>query len=224
MPGAVTSELVACACCGEQTRQFRAPQPEPSGPPDFDTRPGEPERSRQYGWVSRCEFCGYCADDLSAQRPAVCDAVQSEEYQALLADDFFPALARTFLCYALLLSRMHRWADSGWSCLHAAWACDDAGNDRAATQCRTWAIERWRRAKELGESFGDDIGSEFALVADVYRRVGMFEEATVACTEGLDVEDLPPMLEQILRRQLVLTQTRATAAYSLATLLEPPKH
>ena len=66
--------------------------------------------------------------------------------------------------------------------------------------------------------FGDDLPSEFALVADVYRRMGRLEHATVACTEGLDVEDVPPAIEALLRHQMVLIQQGDLSSHSLAEL------
>jgi hypothetical protein len=191
---------------------------EQTGPPDFDTRPSEPERSLIRHWVRECPHCGYCADDLTSIHEGVEAIVRSPEYREQLENFDVPEIARRFLSYASILARLHHWADSGWTCLHAAWACDDERAESCAINCRALAIDRWKRGKELGQNFADDLTSEFAIVTDLYRRMGEFEEATIACAEGLDLEDIPPVVEQMLRRQMVLIQRRDTACHSMAEL------
>lgn len=217
----VFHESVHCAVCGEEVTQFLTPhRGEPSGaaPPDFDTRPAPPEREEISVWVSECPRCGFCAGDISQAPPGVREIVGSAEYREQLDNVVLPAPARRFLCYALILEKLHQWADAGWSCLHAAWACDDDRSAEAAAACRALAIERWKRGKEVGQPFAADLASEFALVTDLYRRIGAFEEATVACAEGLDLEDVPPAIEAMLRRQMVLIRRQDAAAHSMAEL------
>lgn len=223
MPGSLTStptlEVVTCAVCSNQAEQYTSAENEPQGPPDFDTRPAEPERSFLRAQVSCCPTCGYCADDLSKSHDGVPELVAEDRYQAVLRTETYPPEARAFLCFALILERLHQWADAGWSSLHAAWICDDEGAEEAARLCRTAALQRWKRAKELGSSFADDLGSEFALAADLYRRSGDFTDALVTCAEGLDVEDLSELLERLLRRQYVLIQQHDTEPHSMSELL-----
>lgn len=208
-----------CAVCGSTVAvESLGRLPDSVEPPDFDTRPGEPLRSTLPWWVQMCAHCGYVADDISRASEDARTIVESEAYRSCLADGSLPETARRFLCYALLLEKLHQAADAGWSALHAAWACDDAGDSEAASRCRARAIELWQRGKQLGQLFCDDMASEFALVTDVYRRLGEFEHATVACAEGLDLEDLPPAIEAILRRQSVLIQQRDRNAHSMREL------
>lgn len=221
----VFPEIANCALCGEEVTQFvTMPDSEPStaAPPDFDTRPAPPERDEIGYWVNECPRCGYCAQDVSQAARAAQEIVGSAEYRERLDNVILPAPARRFLCYTLILEKLHQWADAGWSCLHAAWACDDSGAREAAAACRAMAIERWKRGKEVGQSFAGDLASEFALVTDLYRRIGEFEEAAVSCGEGLDLEDVTPAIEAMLRRQAVLIQQRDTAAHSMAELQGRP--
>jgi hypothetical protein len=145
--------------------------------------------------------------------------VASDEYRGYLEDESTPLKAREFLCFACILDRLHQHADAGWAALQAAWVCDDAGDDDAAARCRNRAIELWQRGKLAGQLFSDDMATEFALVTDVYRRLGDFERATVACAEGLDLEDIPPAVETMLRKQLTLIQARDRAAHSMRELI-----
>jgi hypothetical protein len=210
---------VVCAIC--ETESVQAAGASPTDPPaaaDFDTRPAEPLRSTIGGWIQACPNCGYCADDISRTFEGIAEIVGSSAYRSYLEDTSMPVLARSFLCYSCLLERLHQHADAGWSALHAAWACDDAGHENAAIRCRSRAIALWRTAKAAGQQFADNLASEFALATDVYRRMKEFEHATVTCAEGLDLEDIQPTLEQVLRRQMILIQRRDSSAHSMAEL------
>jgi hypothetical protein len=210
---------VTCAVCGFVTPVDSSALPDSAEPPDFDTRPGEPLRSTLPRWVQQCPACGYAAEDIGHAAGGVEQILRSSEFEDVRTNGTMPASARPFLCYAYLLDRLRQPGDAGWSCLHAAWACDDAGAADSAILCRTHAIELWRKGKEHGQAFGDDLASEFALATDVCRRAGQFEHATVACAEGLEVEDIPFVIEQILRRQMVLIQSRDTDCHNTRELL-----
>jgi hypothetical protein len=214
------AEEVICAVCGGSARQFARASSDHSSPPDFDTRPGETGAGTPDMWVAQCPHCGYCAEDISTAPPGTADLVRSPEYLEHLEDRSFPPVVRRFLCYAFLVEKSHYWADAGWIWIHAAWACDDAGDVEAAQRCRGLALDRWKRGKELGQSFADDLASEFAIIVDLYRRLGRFEDATVTCTEALDLEDVPVPIEQMLRRQMILIQQRDTGRHSMAELYQ----
>jgi hypothetical protein len=211
--------MAQCAVCGHNSDCGEKLLPEAAEPPDFDTRPGEPLRSTLPDWIQRCPNCGYCAPDLSFAQDRVSSIVNSESYQQVLSDPIYPLKAREFLCFASILDRIHQYADAGWSALHAAWVCDDAAAAGPAAACRTQTLELWRRGKPAGQMFSDDMASEFALITDLYRRTGQFEHATIACSEGLDLEDVPPPLESVLRRQMVLIAGRDTESHSMKELL-----
>lgn len=208
-----------CAICGTAVE---VPVPDaslqPAAPSDFDTRPGDPLRSSIAAWIQACPNCGYCAEDISRATEGAAEIVDSEGYRAYRDDAFLPPGARHFLCFSYLLERLHQHADAGWSALHAAWVCDDDSKAEAAARCRARALALWQKGKAAGQQFGDDLATEFALVTDVYRRLGAFEDAVVACSEGLDMEDIPPVLEQLLRRQMVLIQKRDSSAHSMSEL------
>jgi hypothetical protein len=208
-------QRVTCAVCQTESRQYVPDPSDDSSPPDFDTRPSDAAIET---WIALCPGCGYTAEDLSVAHAGTKEVVESEEYRERLLDNRFPELARRFLAYALLIEKAHYWSDAGWIWLHAAWVCDDAGDFIAATICRNSAIDRWKRGKELGQAFGDDLASEFAIVTDLYRRTGAFENATVTCAEALDLEDFPPPLERMLRKQIVLIKRRDTSRHSMVEL------
>lgn len=207
---------IRCSVCGTESEHAEPVELEPETS-DFDTRP-QGSSEAILTWVQRCPNCGHCADDLSHAHDGAGGVIRSDEYRALLRSEAYPEKAREFLCYGLLLDSAGRTADAGWAALHAAWVCDDARYEAAARQCRQRAIELWRSGKVAGENFGDGPSFEFALVTDVYRRSGEFENAVVACSEGLEAPDRSPMSERILRAQRAFIDRKDTACHSLLEL------
>ena len=186
--------------------------------PDFDTRPGEPLRSTIALWVSRCNHCQFCSADLSHIHQGGDSVVKSSGYRALLENSELNAKAREFLCYSSVLEHAGQYADAGWSALHAAWTCDDAADHEGAAYCRRKALSLWREGKSALQNFGDDVASEFALAADVYRRAGEFENAVLTVSAGLDMEELDPAMSLMLRRQKALIEARDRGAHKLSEL------
>ena len=143
------------------------------------------------------------------------DFVATPDYQRQLFDRSAPEIARPFLCHALILAYVKQYADAGWTALHAAWVCDDAQDDASAQSARLKAIDYWKHGKRHAQPFGD-LPEEFALATDVLRRAGKFEEAIVTCTEGIGLEDLHPVIENILLFEKTIIQRRDSGRYGLA--------
>ena len=183
----------------------------------MDTRPGEPLRSTIKYWMQICPECGYAAADIGSIHEEASDLIATTEYQRQRFDSETPEGARPFLCHALILSHVKQYADAGWTALHAAWVCDDAEDDAAARRARELAIGYWKHGKKHGQPFGD-LPEEFAMATDVLRRARKFEEALVTCTEGIDLEDLDPVIEHVLLFEKTLIQRRDAGRYGLAAV------
>ncbi len=209
--------------CGATSEQWMMGSSSVFEPPDFDTRPGRLIRDTLDYWVMRCPECGYCAPDIAEAVPEAAQIVRSDAYQNILRSEEYPEKAREFLCYSALLAGLGLLPDAGWSALHASWVCDDEGQDEAARRARQQALRHWELGKRQGEAFSENLWGEFAIITDVYRRCGLFEEARMACEEGLREDELPETVERMLRRQLVLIQQRDTARHSMKELPEPPE-
>ncbi len=207
---------VRCIACGEVSRQ-RVVAPAPlDGAPDLDMRPGGRARADIASWLQQCPSCGYAAPRLDAGHGHdVEPIVRSAGYAAVRASPALPPAARPFACHALILEELGHLADAGLASLHAAWACDDAGEADAARACRARALDMWEHGKHQGLAFADDHAQEFCLVADVLRRAGRMDEALVAVREGSLLPGLPPILAAILAFQLDLIQRGDQAAHSL---------
>lgn len=208
--------------CGHDTFQKPAlPDPIPA-PPDFDTRPRSLTREMLESWLQLCRHCGYVAPSVAQLADGVAELVRNEEYQALRRRQGLPAPVKRFLCYAYLLEQMGQIADAGWTSLHAAWLCDDMRAPDAGRECRSYAIGLWKRAKSQGQSFLGTLPEEFAIVADVYRRMGDFEASRETCLEALMLNGLPSTVEDILRAQMTLNQQKDARRHGVDRLNAPP--
>ena len=177
-----------CALCGQISLQTVVADTERLGMPDLDTRPPESLRSTLPFWVKRCRHCGYCARDIDREYPLADQMTRRADYQALLRKRTYPESARSFLAWAMIQEANAEYLGAGWSALHAAWFCDDAGKAAAAVHCRQQALLHFERARRGGKTLPgfEDPGAEEILLADLYRRIGQFEHAVAVCRQGLD--------------------------------------
>jgi hypothetical protein len=206
---------ILCAVCGASSEQTVAAGAEvvPREPPDFDTRPGEPLRSTLQHWLQQCPQCGYAAPELAYAPEGVAALVKSEQYLNCEGP---------FLRHAFLLDQLGHHADAGWMALQGAWFFDDEGDDGLALGCRAVTLQFWKKGKAAGQNFAETIPEEFALVTDILRRSGMFEEALGTCLDALDDEELPPVIEDMLRMQKAFIEKKDYGRHSLAELPERP--
>jgi len=180
----------SCSVCGATSEQHELTSSSAFGWSDLDLRPPEPERSSLFLWVQQCPACGYCAADIEHGDEGLRWIIDSDEYRTQLGDTSSPALANTFLCQAILLEETGNEQAAAWSAINAAWACDDEGATEAAVRARLRAVELFRlelaEGGEFGESdeLGDIFASEHALLAELLRRAGRFDEAIEECREG----------------------------------------
>lgn len=195
-----------CSVCGADSHQLAAPTVSPQFAPDLDTRPGEPLRSTLPAWVQLCPNCGYAAPDLSYAAELVPNWVRTSDYQSL---------PDAFERHAWLLEQLGHLADAGWINLQAAWNHDDCEQPDAARRCRRKAIRLFQASKAAGHDFLDTPAEELALAVDILRRIGEFEAAAETIRVALQEEELPEMIDAVLRFQTGLVQRRDTARHTL---------
>jgi len=165
-----------CHVCGKENVFNRAIRTEEAGWPDLDTRPSPSHTATLSFWVQYCSRCGYCAEDVSVPIANAESTVRTPEYQAQLKNETRPPLANRFLCAALVQERAGQLAHAAWSTIHAAWACDDVGNQTGARNLRRRAVELIRQMEARGETPRDPAFDDLVLI-DLLRRSGQFEEA-----------------------------------------------
>lgn len=137
-------------------------------------------------WVQRCPSCQACWADLSQLPEAVRSVLGSASYASIVSNPKHPELANSFLAEAALAAEAGALSISARSTLRAAWVLDDAGDQRAARECRQLAAARLSAAiaAEVGDwpqARANRLSTRLALV-DVLRRLERFDEAMNVAT------------------------------------------
>ena len=127
----------------------------------------------------------------------------------------FPNIANTFLCWSIIQEDLGLLAQAAWASLHAAWVCDDEGEDVPARICRKRAADLLRRAWEKGERLAGLEGTDEAVLADLLRRAGRFREARTVVAETLEKNPLP-IIADIMRLQARLIAASDRGAHTVA--------
>lgn len=202
-----------CAVCGTVSHHTHLLSTTYLGASDIDGRPPQMKRSTMAWWVHRCPECGYCASDITRAPATAGETVRSEAYQEQLNDPRMPDLARSFLCAALIAEADRGLASGGVvkCCLCAAWACDDAKSADAAIECRLRAAAALEALHKLGGRYVRGGVEDFALLADLYRRAGRFDDAGVAASVGLRKagSTVPRRLMELQLRLIAAADTTA---------------
>ena len=103
--------------------------------------------------------------------------VMRMEYKRQLKDPTHPELANSFLCKAMIDHESKDYVAATWAFIHASWACDDFAHVSQATVCREKAVDMIAIAEEHGQQVSPQEGARTAILADILRRVGQFEQA-----------------------------------------------
>jgi len=196
-------EKETCFVCGKTHKYTEIGSTNQFGSPDLDTRPPEMARSTIDCWIRCCPYCGYCAPALSKDSPQAKSIVKSEEYRQQLDNKAYPKLAKHFLCWAMIQEATGDYSTAGWAAVHAAWACDDQNAQEASRLCRLKAIQLFQEAN--GASNLSQTGAQEALMADLLRRSGQFDQVENVCQEGLK-QNPEKIIQQILTFQMTLAR------------------
>lgn len=205
-----------CAICGKESKHTEIGSTNAFGSPDLDTRPPEMKRSTINMWIQTCPFCGYCSPDISELIKKASEIIHSDSYQQQLNNPEFPKLANAFLCFSLINESVGNYAGAGWSCIHAAWTCDDARSDAGAQKCRKRAVTLLQKAKENGQRFAKQDGAEEAIMVDLLRRSGQFELAMSMCKKFTKDRKLNKLIKNILQFQKSLISKSDITCHTIA--------
>ncbi|WP_210394580.1 hypothetical protein [Motiliproteus sediminis] len=203
-----------CALCRKPSVTQPAAASSPLPVADLDTR-GSP-RFSQYR-LSYCDSCGYCAYRLDRGGRLESQWVASKPYRGQLHDPSFPGLANRYLCMDMIAQAQQQWSSSFWSCVQAAWVCDDQGEAVRARDCRLWALNRMGQAQAAGEAITSQPGSDVLLRLDLLRRSQRFSQA-IRLLERYGHTVSEPMLERILAYQSQLIRQRNDRRHNLADM------
>lgn len=188
-------------------------------------------RSTMEYWVQACPHCGYVAPDIAQATPDVLEVVRSEAYGRQRRDGEAPELAHRFLCWSFIQEATGDPIGAGWSSVHAAWACDDAGDGPAAARCRGRALGLFQIARQSGKAISEQQYAEYPLLADLWRRTGEFDRALQICEEGFAAmresrrrrkkaaRDEAELIERVLRFEHALIEQRDAGVHTVGEAL-----
>jgi len=210
----VVETSVACAVCGRESRQRQVKGGGQAGPPDLDLRPHDAARSTMAYWLQACPGCGYVAPRLDSASEAEKRVVWSGPYRALLAETTYPALARRFLCRAMILEETGELHAAAEATLQAAWVADDVRRPDLAREWRLTAVALFRQGPP------PDLEQQVRIV-DILRRAGDFGGAA-AQANALERGALPEPVDRVVAFERRLIAAGDVRAYSVASALPPP--
>lgn len=173
----LNKKKIRCGICGLKSEYIEIGSTNAFGSTDLDTRPSEMERSTIFAWVQRCPKCGHCASDVSLPHEGAKSVVGRIEYKKQLEDSTYPELANSFLCKAMIDYESKDHTAATWALIHAAWVCDDSGHTGQAKACRMRAADTLVIAEEQGQQVSYQEEASTAILADLLRRSGQFEQA-----------------------------------------------
>jgi len=215
----IQEKSVRCAVCGSLGKCYILTSSFTFGSADLDTRPPPLLRSTMFIFVQQCQTCGYCAQDLSAERQGVRAVVASTCYKEQLSDPRFPKEANWFLCAGIIDEQCGDLAGAAWARIHAAWVCDDSGECPQAELCRSKAAETIIKARERGQSISAQDGADVAILVDLLRRSNQFDKAQAVIESRLNgIQD--DIVRKVMEYQTRLVQERDASTHLLSEALQ----
>ena len=192
-----------CAVCGNIHNFQKIVETEGIGMRDLDTRVPGLSRNMMHLFMEKCPKCGYTNNDISVLIENFDPSeLTNEDYQKILNDDNINFALKKFMLHALLQqSRDNKKA--GMAYLKAAWIADDAKKTKEARLLRSKAIKYLELALDDEEDSKDNIN---LIIVDLYRRIGMFEEASDYAKYLLNNYGLEKYKQNILLYQIKLCQ------------------
>jgi hypothetical protein len=216
-----STRQASCAVCGHTSHTSCLDSTNSIGSPDLDLRPPEMRRSTIDSWIQRCPHCDYCAPNIERDEFQSAARISDPLYVETLEDLALPAKAREFLCWSLIAASAHKFDAAAWARINAAWICDDAGDPTAATKCRSLAIDSIEIGEVFGQALATQTGADVAIVVDLLRRCGRFDEARSRVRHALEsVKD--QTVRDVLHFQMHLCDSGDRNCHTIAQAVQPP--
>ena len=192
-----------CVVCGNTHNFQKIVETEGIGMRDLDTRLPGLSRNMIHLFMEKCPKCGYVNNDISILINNFDESeLKSENYQKVLNDENINFALKKFILHALLQQNRDN-KKAGMSYLKAAWMADDAKKIKEARLLRSKAIKYLELSLNDEEDNKDNIN---LIIVDLYRRIGLFEEACDYAKYLLNNFGLEKYKQNILLYQIKLCQ------------------
>ena len=145
---------------------------------DLDLRPPPMQRFTMDSWIEICENCGFVWHDLGDQKidkNIIREVMTSEQWIFLCSKEEI-ILSLNFEKYALMCIALAGAKEEALAYKYAAWAADDEFNEVKATAYRIKSVNAFFRAIEDSLSDEHELSKIRAIVADLLRVAGQFED------------------------------------------------
>lgn len=198
-----------CAVCGKTHTYQEIGSTNCFGPSDLDLRPAPMQRWTMHAWVQTCPDCGYTAARVDEPTEADKEWLAGEVYRTCAGRRFASDLAADFYRCYMNAMREFREETAMLALVHAAWACDDEGDEEMAKMCR-------REAADLFGIVRCDSDNYLVLRADLLRRSGQFDKLIEIYK---DIHSENEMVEKILRFEEQRAEAHDTRRYTVANVM-----
>ena len=188
-PGKVDITCANCNTQSEHAVRVPASDEHSHSAPDLDLRPAPERRHVMNTAIRECPTCKLICPELASPPSGFKEALAHPEYQALVADKKVPDQVRKFRAWAFIAEKSGLVADAGFAHLHAAWVADDAKDKGLADVQRHMAVVRLSTARDQGKVYPRQKGGAEALLSDIYRRTGNWDEAVHEAERGKSITD-----------------------------------
>jgi len=202
---------LTCAVCGERSSHSITRSSNSFGM-DLDGRPGGMIRETNWDGPVSCPKCGYTFLNIEFEPPT--GVVDSAEYRELVGGDEEESWARQWAASALVFLAL---GDKAWAALcyqNAAWRADDLERHEEAREYRLKAMDLIEQLIAEDAIPEDGLAEAYAVMADMCRRNGEFDEAARFVDEALTWPTEAPW-GQILERQRIYISAEDTDAHAV---------
>lgn len=204
---------VTCGNCAAKSEHSEMASTNTMGAPDLDLRPAPMQRDTMELWVQECPNCKLICPAIATPPVGAKEALTQPEYLALVTDKKVPDQVRKFRAWAYVAEKTGLDADAGFAHLHAAWVADDAKNTSLANVQRHMAVVKLSAARDQKKVYPRQLGGAEALLADIWRRTGNWDEAVHEAERGKSITD-QGFVEALCELEITLARKHDAAAHT----------
>lgn len=166
-----------CGNCKQRAEQTILTSTNSFGAPDLDFRPPQMKRSTMDIWLQECPNCKLVCRAIDDPPPRASEVLADPKYLAIVNDGSESDLVRKFRAWAYLADALNLMTDAAFAHLHIAWLADDQKTPALAKAARSIAVTKLGALRDRGELYPSQPGAAEALLADLWRRTGEFNNA-----------------------------------------------